>query len=118
MRSTLIINQNSPHSTMATREALDCALATAAFGVDVGLLFVGDGVFQVHKAQQPKPAGLKNTAAIFDSLGLYDIEQVFVRQTDLAERGLTTSDLAINVQLVDDEEISALFQRFDNLLSF
>ncbi len=118
MRSTLVINQKPPHSSMATREALDCALATAAFGVEVGVLFIGDGIFQIHKEQLTKSAGVKNTAAIFGSLDLYDIKQVFVRQADLSERALTLSDLAINAQLVDDERIKELLIQFDNLLSF
>lgn len=118
MRSTLIINQKPPHSTMATREALDTALATAAFGVKVGLLFLGDGVFQIHKQQNTKNAFLKNTAGIFNSLALYEIDQVFVRHTDLACRGLTAADLSINVAVISDDQVSDLLTQFDNLLSF
>ncbi|MGB3622771.1 sulfurtransferase complex subunit TusC [Ketobacter sp. MCCC 1A13808] len=118
MRSTLIINQKAPHAGMGTREALDAALATAAFGVKTGVLFLDDGIFQIIKNQNTDPAGQKNTAAIFKSFALYDIDHIFVRAKDLALRGLTEEDLSVEVQLVEDDAVSDLFCQFDNLLTF
>ena len=50
MKSLLIITRRPP-AHLAAREALDLALAAAAFGVPVGLLFMDDGVLQLRKGQ-------------------------------------------------------------------
>ncbi|HVL01862.1 MAG TPA: sulfurtransferase complex subunit TusC [Dongiaceae bacterium] len=118
MKSVLFINRQPPHSSLATREALDAALATAAFGVDTALLFLDDGVFQLRRQQQPAAAQLKATAPIFESLDLYGIEQRFVCAESLRLRGLSTDDLIIPVQPLDADGVRALLTRFDHLLSF
>lgn len=118
MKSALFIHRKPPHSSLATRETLDAALASAAFGVDTALLFVDDGVFQLRKQQNPDAAQLKRTAPMFEALDLYGVEQRFVCAESLRQRGMTTADLIIPVQAVDAAEIRALFARFDHLLSF
>lgn len=117
MRSTLFINTKPPYSSQATKESLDAALASAAFGVDVGLLFLEDSVFQLKKDQNPGN-DFKRTAPIFQSLALYDISKVYVCEEDLAQRGLTSSDLIIEVTLVPATQISTILSSFDNLLTF
>lgn len=118
MKSILYLHRKAPHATLATREGVDAALATAAFGVSVALLFLDDGVFQLHKNQQPETARLKRTAPMFEALDMYGVEEVFVCQTSLQTRGLTTEDLVIPVQVLDSQGIQQLFNRFDHLLTF
>lgn len=118
MKSTLFINTRGPYTTPAAQEALDAALASAAFGVPVGLLFMGDGVFQITDRQHPDPAWFKRTCAQFQSLELYDINAVYVRHEDLLTRGLGPENLAIPCATVGDPQIQALLARYDNLLSF
>lgn len=118
MRSSLFINSKAPYSSQATKESLDAALASAAFGVQVGLLFVGDGVFQLKASQQPDARWLKRTAPIFAALDLYEISDVYVCSDDLSLRGLTTGDLMIPAEAVTATELPELFNRYDNLLTF
>lgn len=118
MKSILYLHRKAPHSTLATREGIDAALATAAFGVPVALLFLDDGVFQLRRQQQPEAAQLKRTAALFEALDMYGIEEVFVCQRSLQKRGLRHEDLVIPVQVLDTPQIQQLFTRFDHLLTF
>lgn len=118
MRSILYLHRRAPHSTLATREAVDAVLATAAFGVPTALLFLDDGVFQLHKDQQPEAAQLKRTAPMFEALEMYGVEDIFVCRTSLETRGLTTDDLVIPVQLLDRNGIQHTLTRFDHLLTF
>ncbi len=118
MRSTLFINTKPPYSSQATKESLDAALASAAFGVDVGLLFLEDGVFQLMPDQAPDSEDHKRTAPIFQSLELYDISKVYVCEEDLQQRGLRAEDLTIQVTPVAAAGIANLLSSFDNLLSF
>ena len=117
MRSTLFINSKPPYSSQSTKESLDAALASAAFGVEVGLLFLQDSVFQLKKDQNPD-SDFKRTAPIFQSLELYEISKVYVCEDDLKKRGLTSSDLFIDVTLVPENQITCILSSFDNLLTF
>jgi tRNA 2-thiouridine synthesizing protein C len=118
MRSSLFVNRKAPYSSQATKEALDAALASAAFGVPVGILFMADGVYQLKASQDPNPQQLKRTAPIFQSLSLYDIQNLYVAKNDLDQRGLCPEDLMIKVTLVDDQQIAGLFSHYDNVLTF
>ena len=44
-KSILFVVQHTPYGSSATQEALDAALATAAFEQNVQLFFSGDGVW-------------------------------------------------------------------------
>lgn len=118
MRSSLFINTKPPYSTQATKESLDAALASAAFGVNVGLLFLGDGVFQLLAGQNPSPQWMKRTAPIFQSLELYEISDVFVCKQDLIQRALKAEDLIIPVKILAESELPDLMNSYDNLLTF
>ena len=118
MKSILYLHRHGPHSTLATREAVDAVLATAAFGVPTALLFLDDGVFQLRKDQQPESAQLKRTAPMFEALEMYGVEDVFACRQSLQTRGLTTDDLVIPVQLLDYDGIQRTLARFDHLLTF
>lgn len=118
MRSTLVINTKPPYSSQAAKEAADAALASAAFGVQVGLLFLGDGVFQLVKSQNPDPKWMKRTAPLLLSLELYDISRVYAGQKDLISRGLTTEDLMIPVTCINQQQTRDLLNEFDNLMTF
>lgn len=118
MKSILYLQRKAPHGTLATREGVDAVLATAAFGVPVTVLFLDDGVFQLKKNQSPESARFKHTAPMFEAFDLYGVEEVFVCQQSLHERGLTPGDLVIPVQLLDAAEIQSLLNRSDHLLTF
>lgn len=118
MRSMLFVLRKPPHSSLATREAIDAALASAAFGAEIALLFQDDGVFQIRAGQQPDTAGLKRTAPMFESLELYGVDQIYVCRDSLAVRNLTPADLIIPVQMLDCTGIREQLARFDHLLTF
>lgn len=118
MKSCLFIHRKPPHSSLATREALDAALASAAFGVETALLFVDDGVFQLRTRQEPAAAHLKRTAPMFEALDLYGVEQRFVCTDSLAARGMAADDLIIPAQPVSASDMSALLARYDHILTF
>lgn len=118
MKSTLFINTKGPYSSLAARESIDAALATAAFGVPIGVLFIGDGVFQLHKDQKPGNAGLKRTASMLEAFELYGINDIHVCQASLELRGLTLEHLLLPAQALDQDAIRTLLTRYDHLLTF
>lgn len=46
--------QSAPHSTSKGREGLDAILAASAYSEDIQIFFIGDGVLQLLKNQEPK----------------------------------------------------------------
>ncbi len=105
--------RNLPHVSSHVQETLDQILTTAAFDQSVSVLFLGDGVFQLKTRQDSQAMVLKNTAAIFTALELYEITDVFVEAESLADRGLILDDLILPVRAIPRAEVNALMRRQD-----
>ena len=99
-----------PHVSSHVQETQDQMLTTAAFDQTVSVLFVDDGVLQLKTGQNPQQMGVKNTAAIFQVLELYEIKNLFVEAESLTSRGLTVNELILPVQLISRAEVNTLLQ--------
>lgn len=117
-RKILFLNRHGPFGSTAGREALDAALIAAAFDQQVSLLFVDDGVLQLVKNQSDAGGALKDVSPAFKSLGLYEIESVYVDGDSLAARGLAADDLLVPVVVLDVEGVRALIEAQDAVLGF
>ena len=53
MKRVAFIFSSAPHGSAAGREGLDALLATSALTDEIGVFFVGDGVFQLLPDQRP-----------------------------------------------------------------
>lgn len=117
-KNILFITRQPPYGRATAREALDALLAASAYDQKLGLLFLGDGIFQLLKEQQPIAGRQKNLAATLPALPMYDINNIYVQGSAMTDRGLTEDQLAIEVQTLSDTEISQLMEQQDQLLSF
>lgn len=95
------------------QEMLDIILTVAAFDQEVSLLLLDDGVFQIKNRQSAEQFGLKDTAAIFNALKIYDVHNIYVETESLKERGLQFSQLGLSGQEVSRKDIAGLMQQFD-----
>ncbi|KAB2823196.1 sulfurtransferase complex subunit TusC [Aliivibrio finisterrensis] len=98
--------QSSPHSTTKGREGLDAILAASAYSEDIDIFFIGDGVLQVLENQQPEHILSRDYISGFKMLALYDLEEIFVCQTALSNRGLKPSNLNIEVGVISNQQIN------------
>lgn len=105
--------RNLPHLSSHVQETLDQILTTAAFDQSVSVLFLDDGVFQLKSGQDPQTMVLKNTAAIFTALELYEITDVFVEVESLADRGLVLDDLILPVRAMPRADVNELIRCHD-----
>lgn len=112
MKSYLFVLRKPPHSGAYVQEMLDIILTTAAFDQSVALLLLDDAVFQLKNNQHPGP-GVKDTAAIFKALEIYEVTAVYVELESLQERGLAATDLLLPIQTHYRKDISGLLQQFD-----
>jgi tRNA 2-thiouridine synthesizing protein C len=113
MKRYLFILRKPPHSGSHVQEMLDIILTAAAFDQSISLLLLDDGVFQLKKSQQPEVLAMKDTAAIFEALELYEITQVYVELESLQERGLKPADLALQVMPIHRHMVAGLMKQFD-----
>lgn len=116
-KSLLIISRQAPWSGPGAREALDIALAGGAFDLPVGLLFLDDGVFQLIAGQQPGQLQQKDLGANLQALPMFGVESLYASQHSLSERGLGDAELNLAVQRLDDSALTALLDRYDQVIT-
>ena len=116
-KSLLIISRQAPWSGPGAREALDLALAGGAFDLPIGILFLDDGVFQLSGAQQPASLQQKDLGANLQALPMFGVEALYVAQRSLEERGLQDHPETLAVERLDDAGLSALIDRYDQVIT-
>jgi tRNA 2-thiouridine synthesizing protein C len=114
----MFVNRTAPYGTVYALESLEVVLISAAFDQDVSLVFVEDGVYQLKKGQQTKGIETKNFSPTYRALEGYDVEKLYVESESLAARGLTESDLIVDVQVLASAELGKLMDEQDVVLSF
>lgn len=116
MKSFLFVMQTSAYSGLRVQEVLDVVLITAAFDQKVSLLLLDDAVFHLKINQHGEALGSKDISAIYRSLELYDIENIYVEQDSLVQRGISQEDLLLPITLLTRSEIATIFKAFDFVL--
>ncbi|MBE9563185.1 MAG: sulfurtransferase complex subunit TusC [Proteobacteria bacterium] len=128
----LYVNRRAPYGSIYALESLEVVLIGAAFEQDVSLAFIDDGVYQLKKGQATEGIGMKNFSPTYNALGDYDINKIYVDKDSLEQRGLTLDDLMNltwedetdnyaekpSISLVNSEELAALMEQQDVVLSF
>ncbi|MGJ0429667.1 sulfurtransferase complex subunit TusC [Methylobacter sp.] len=113
MKKYLFVLRKPAHSGGQVQEMLDIVLTTAAFDQQVAILLLDDGVFHLKNGQQPRIAGMKDTAAIFKALEIYDVHDIYTEVESLQERGLKPGDLCLPVQEFYRKDIAGLMKQYD-----
>jgi tRNA 2-thiouridine synthesizing protein C len=116
MKKYLFVLRRVPHNGNHVQETLDMLLTTAAFDQAVSVLFVDDGVLQLKTQQNPAAMGLKDTAAIFGALEIYDVNALYAEIESLRARGLAVEDLILPVQAINRSEVNQLMRRHEVLI--
>lgn len=116
----LFVCRHAPYGRGIAREALDAILAAAAYGQDIGVLFMDDGVFQLLPEQAPGALPQKSLEANLGALPLYDVERLYVHSGSLQERGLALDELIEleGLQAIDSQAVGQLLTQHKQLLSF
>jgi len=102
------VNRKAPYGTVYALESLEMVLISAAFDQDVSVVFMDDGVYQIKKDQETDGIGIKNFSKTFRALEGYDVEKLYVSKESMDERGLTTDDFLVDVEVLDQAAMSAL----------
>ena len=131
-KTFVYMNRKAPYGTVYALESLEVVLIGAAFEQNVQLVFVDDGVYQLTKGQATDGIGMKNFSKTYSALGDYDVNQIFVDEQSLKDRGLTMDDLQeltyededddwaekSSMKLVNREQLAEIIGNADVLLNF
>jgi tRNA 2-thiouridine synthesizing protein C len=113
MKRYLFVLRKPAHSGAYLQEMLDIILITAAFDQSVSILWLDDAVFSLKNQQQPERLTLKDTAAVMQSLSIYDVTELYIETESLQEYGLMAEDLCLPVQTLPRKAISEFMRGFD-----
>ena len=120
MNRVAFVFSSAPHGSAAGRGGLDALLATSALTEDIGVFFLGDGVFQILGGQYPQAVLARDYIATFKVLPLYDIETFYVCADSLASRGLMTDKAAfvLDVTILAAGPLREQLSQYDTILTF
>lgn len=119
MNRVAFLFTQAPHGSSAGREGLDAVLATGALSEDIGLFFIGDGVLQLNRDQQPEQILARNYIATFGVLELYDIDQFFVCADSLLARGQSlTAERVLNAEVMDAASLREKLASYHRVIRF
>ncbi len=124
----MFVNRRAPHGSIYALEILEMVLISAAFEQHAAIVFIDDGVFQIKKGQNTKALGMKNFSPTYRVVEMEkrdaeeddDIDMVWriiVERESLEARGLDADDLIVGVEVMGADQLSALMDAQDVVLS-
>ncbi len=113
----MYVNRKAPYGTVYALEMLEKVLIAAAFEQDVHVVFMDDGVYQLKKEQETKGINMKNFSPTFRALEGYDVEKLYVEKESLEARGLTVDDLVVPVEVLSSQDLKALMDKQEVILT-
>jgi len=113
-RKTLtFITRKAPYGQHGAKASLDMVLSAAVFDQQVHYIFMGEGVLQLRRGQQPGAIDAKDLSAAFSALPLYDVDSIHVEAEALQARGMSAQDLVIPVKVASAADIATLIHHSD-----
>jgi tRNA 2-thiouridine synthesizing protein C len=124
----MFVNRRAPYGSIYALEILEMVLISAAFEQHAAIVFIDDGVFQIKKGQDTEALGMKNFSPTYrvvemekeDAEEDEDIDMVWriiVEKESLEARGLDADDLIVGVEIMGADELRALMDAQDVVLS-
>lgn len=113
MKVLTFISRQAPFGSSSAKACLDMVLASAVFEQHINYVFMDDGVWQLVRGHAPEHIGAKNTMAGLQALELYGVENLYVLDESLSERGLVREQLQVPVCLCNRAELSTILQQSD-----
>lgn len=97
-----------PLQNIEARESMDLIFALAAVDHQVSVIFSGDAVYQLLKADDSAELMVKDFRRSFKLFELYEIDQLYVCAESLKQRYLRVAELTLDLQPLESSELSQL----------
>jgi len=118
MNSVIVLLRKAPYGSVYTAEAFRTIMGIAVFEMDICVVFMDDGVYSLIKDQNPEKLDMKALGDGFPMLKDFNVNKFVVHDQSLSERGLSTEDLVMDVQIMTSQEISDLMRTYGKVLPF
>ncbi len=116
VKKIALITRRAPHGTVYAYEGLETVLIMAAYDQDISMIFIDDGVYALKADQDTEAIGIKGFVKTLSVLEDYDVEKLYVDKMSMEERGLSTDDLAVNVEVLESAEIAKIMAEQDAII--
>ena len=93
-------------------------MAMSNFGQLLSVFFIGDGVYQLVNNQTPQHIARKHFTKGLAALPFYDVDNIFVCQQSLEQRGMHAEQLSLEVHVVAPEEFAGLLGAHKQVVTF
>ena len=107
-RQFLFIQHHAPFLGAQGFAGMDMLMTAAVFDQAVSLLFLGEGVLHLLKAQDGQLIGSKTLAKNLPALELYDVHSVLAETAALERYAIDDGDLLLPITRVSPEEVKSL----------
>jgi len=128
----LFILRSTPYASSKAQEGVDAVLAVSVFDQAISVLFMDEGVWQLHNHQQSLGIKLesaqaaiesarksrKNIAAQLESFPLYDITKIYVDRKSLKKFSIPKNELILKPTLASDKVIQNLIAENDIVFTY
>jgi tRNA 2-thiouridine synthesizing protein C len=127
MKKILFVFRSTPYRSTKAQEGVDAALSASVFDYKITILFMDEGIWQLHNHQQSHGIKLenlhekverKNIAAQLDSFPLYDINEIYADEKALKRFSIPKKELILNPLLASDKKIRSLMASNDIILTY
>ena len=113
-----VLMRKAPYGSVYTAEGFRSMMGIGVFEMDISVVFVDDGVYALVKDQNPAGLDMKPLGEGFPMLPDFGVTRFYVHDQSLDERGLTTDDLVIDVEIVDDAGVARVLESCGIVLPF
>ena len=118
MDTVAVLMRKAPYGSVYTAEGFRTIMGVAVFEMDISVVFVDDGVYALVAGQDPQKLDMKPLGDGFPMLRDFEVSRFYVHDESLAERGLTTDDLVMDVEVVNGERIAEILEQAHKVLPF
>jgi tRNA 2-thiouridine synthesizing protein C len=113
-----VLMRKAPYGSVYTAEGFRTTMGIAVFEMGISVVFIDDGVYTLLKGQDPAKLDMKPLGDGFPMLTEFDVEKFYVHDESLEERGLTTDDLLMDVEIVNSGQIAEILETAGKVLPF
>ena len=125
----MIVVRKPPHGSIYVQEAQEVMLIVAAYEMDLSVVFIDDGVFALKSGQNTSELGTKSFMPTFGAVIDWEIENVYIDETSMQERGIKAEQIItigededteepVQPEILSSKAIQELMQQQDTILSF
>lgn len=119
MKNIAFVFSHVPYGTSLSKEGLDSVLSISMINPNVSIFFIGDGVFQLMKNQNPEHILLNNYVSSFGILPFFGINQLYYCKESLIERGLFHEyDFFLDICIISRTCIRKKLDEYDLIINF